>query len=75
MRVAYLGLGITGHAMAMNLAKAGYELTVWNRTPRKDLQGVKSAATPKEAVANADVVWICVSDTAAVAYDAVWAAP
>ena len=35
MRVAFMGLGIMGHAMATNLVKAGHEVTVWNRTPGK----------------------------------------
>ena len=39
MRVAFLGLGIMGHAMATNLVKAGHEVTVWNRTPGKLVEG------------------------------------
>src|SRR3954470_65707 len=66
MRVAFLGLGIMGHAMATNLAKAGHELTVWNRTPGKSVEGATTAANPAEAAKGAEVVWICVSDTAAV---------
>ena len=65
MRVAFLGLGIMGHAMAANLAKAGHEVTVWNRTPR-DVEGARTAASPAEAAKGADVVWMCVSDTNAV---------
>src|SRR5581483_2676777 len=66
MRVAFLGLGIMGHAMATNLAKAGHEVTVWNRTPGKSVEGAQSAGTPAEAAQGAEVVWLCVSDTAAV---------
>ena len=55
-----------GHAMATNLAKAGNEVTVWNRTPGKSVEGAKSAANPAEAAKGAEVVWMCVSDTAAV---------
>lgn len=66
MRVAFLGLGIMGHAMATNLVKAGHEVAVWNRTPGKQVEGARSAATPAEAAQNAEVVWLCVSDTAAV---------
>lgn len=66
MRVAFLGLGIMGHAMATNLVKAGHDLTVWNRTPGKTVEGAKSAANPAEAAQGAEVVWMCVSDTAAV---------
>jgi 3-hydroxyisobutyrate dehydrogenase/2-hydroxy-3-oxopropionate reductase len=64
MRVAFLGLGIMGRPMAANLVKAGHKVTVWNRTP-KSVEGAGTAATPADAAAKADVVWICVSDTAA----------
>ena len=66
MRVAFLGLGIMGHAMATNLAKAGHEVTVWNRTPGKLVEGAGIAPTPAAAAQGAEVVWMCVSDTAAV---------
>ena len=66
MRVAFLGLGIMGRPMAANLVKAGHEVTVWNRTPGKIVEGARAAATPAEAAQGAEVVWICVSDTAAV---------
>jgi 3-hydroxyisobutyrate dehydrogenase-like beta-hydroxyacid dehydrogenase len=66
MRVAFLGLGIMGRPMAANLIKAGHEVTVWNRTPGKTLDGARSAATPAEAAADKEVVWLCVSDTTAV---------
>jgi 3-hydroxyisobutyrate dehydrogenase-like beta-hydroxyacid dehydrogenase len=66
MRVAFLGLGIMGHAMASNLAKAGHEVTVWNRTPGKLVEGAGVAPTPAAAAQGAAVVWICVSDTDAV---------
>ncbi len=66
MRVAFLGLGIMGRPMAANLVKAGNEVTVWNRTPGRQVEGAQSAATPAEAVQNAEVVWMCVSDTKAV---------
>jgi len=66
MRVAFLGLGIMGGAMAANLTKAGHEVTVWNRTPGKQIEGARTANTPAEAAQGAEVVWLCVSDTAAV---------
>lgn len=66
MRIAFLGLGIMGKPMAQNLVKAGHELSVWNRTPGKKVDGAHSADTPKQAAKAADVVWLCVSDTAAV---------
>jgi len=66
MRVAFLGLGIMGRSMATNLAKAGHEVTTWNRTPGKEVEGARSAASPAEAARGAEVVWMCVSDTKAV---------
>ena len=66
MRVAFLGLGIMGQAMATNLVKAGHEVTVWNRTPGKLVEGAAVAQTPAAAAQGAEVVWMCVSDTAAV---------
>ena len=55
-----------GRAMATNLAKAGHEVTVWNRTAGKEVEAARVAATPAEAAQGAEVVWMCVSDTAAV---------
>src|SRR5437868_14308177 len=66
MRVAFLGLGIMGRSMAANLVKAGHEVAVWNRTPGKQVEGARVAATPAEAATGAEVVWMCVSDTQAV---------
>ena len=65
--VAFLGLGTMGAAMAANLARAGFAVTAWNRTPGRapDLAdlGVTTADSPAKAVADASVVVICVSDT------------
>jgi 3-hydroxyisobutyrate dehydrogenase/2-hydroxy-3-oxopropionate reductase len=66
MRVAFLGLGIMGGAMAQNLVKAGHEVKVWNRSAGKGVEGATSADTPAEAAKDAEVVWMCVSDTQAV---------
>ena len=66
MRVAFLGLGIMGRPMAASLVKAGHEVTVWNRTPGKVVEGAQSASSPAEAARGAEVVWMCVSDTKAV---------
>jgi len=52
--------------MAANLAKAGHEVAVWNRSSGKDVEGARSAASPKDAAKDVEVVWICVSDTKAV---------
>lgn len=66
MRIAFLGLGIMGQPMAANLVKAGHEVAVWNRSAGKAVEGARAAATPAEAARDAEVVWICVSDTKAV---------
>jgi len=63
MQVAFIGLGIMGHAMATNLVKAGHQVTVWNRTPGKLVEGAALAPTPAAAAQGAEVVWLCVSDT------------
>ena len=64
MRVAFLGLGIMGRPMASNLVKAGHEVTVWSRTAGKEVEGARSATSPADAARGAEVVWMCVSDTA-----------
>jgi 3-hydroxyisobutyrate dehydrogenase-like beta-hydroxyacid dehydrogenase len=66
MRVAFLGLGIMGQSMATNLVKAGHEVAVWNRSAGKQVEGARAAATPAEAAQGVGVVWMAVSDTAAV---------
>ena len=66
MRVAFLGLGIMGQSMAANLVKAGHEVTVWNRTPGKLVEGASVAPSPAAAAQGVEVIWLCVSDTDAV---------
>ncbi len=66
-KVAFLGLGVMGFPMAGHLAKAGHELTVFNRTRAKSeswvaKHGGKLGATPKDAVAGAEIVCACVGD-------------
>jgi 3-hydroxyisobutyrate dehydrogenase len=68
VRVGFVGLGTMGAAMAANLIRAGHQLTVWNRTPGRaaDLvaAGAAEAADPASVAAAAEVVVVCVSDTA-----------
>src|SRR5260370_1166639 len=66
MRVAFLGLGIMGRAMAASLEKGGHEVAVWNGTAGRSVKGAHSATSPADAAKDAEVVWMCVSDTAAV---------
>ncbi|MEO8137945.1 MAG: NAD(P)-dependent oxidoreductase [Betaproteobacteria bacterium] len=66
-KVAFIGLGVMGYPMAGHLAKAGYAVTVYNRTAAKAGQWVSahggaSAPTPKAAAAAADVVMMCVGN-------------
>lgn len=69
--VGFIGLGIMGSLQAMNLAKAGYELTVFNRTREKaeawvDENGGTVADTPREVADASDVVITMVVDGAQV---------
>ena len=69
-KVAFLGLGIMSQGMVSNLLKAGYPVTVWNRSPEKCApfvaQGAQLAHTPREAAQAADVILYCLADDAAV---------
>jgi 3-hydroxyisobutyrate dehydrogenase len=65
--VAFLGLGVMGYPMAGHLARAGHRVTVYNRTAAKAAgwakeYGGRSAATPREAAADADFVFACVGN-------------
>ena len=68
MRVAILGTGKMGGAMARRLEGAGHELTLWNRTrQRAEALGVgKVAATPAEAVESAEIAISMLTDPDAV---------
>ncbi|ETA51512.1 NAD(P)-dependent oxidoreductase [Ponticoccus alexandrii] len=66
-KVAFLGLGVMGYPMAGYLAKAGHEVTVYNRTAAKAdtwvaEHGGASAATPHEAASGAEFVMACVGN-------------
>ncbi len=68
MRVAILGTGKMGGAMAQRLKAAGHDLTLWNRTRERAaaLGAGKVAATPAEAAENAEVVLSILTDGDAV---------
>lgn len=70
MRLAVLGLGKMGHALAERLLDGDHELTVWNRTAHKgdDLvaRGAREEKTPARAVADAEAVFTSLADDAAV---------
>ena len=72
-RVAFIGLGVMGYPMAGHLAKAGHEITVYNRTTirakqwRQDFKmthGGHGAWTPARAADGASVVFACVGNDA-----------
>lgn len=67
MRVGFCGMGTMGAAMAANVARAGFPLTVWNRTAGRASGPVSAGATevgrPAEVAAASDIVVLCVSDT------------
>jgi 3-hydroxyisobutyrate dehydrogenase len=71
MKVAFIGMGTMGVGMALNILKAGHEVTVHNRTRDKETQvaeqGAGRAKSPKEAAQGAEIIVTMVSDTPDVA--------
>ena len=69
MRIAFLGLGKMGSALAHLLIKQGYEVAIWNRTASAAQslvdEGATLANTPKDAVVNVRIVFTMVHDDAA----------
>lgn len=69
-KIAYLGLGLMGQAMAVNLARAGLHVVGWNRTPGRPGQtallqaGGKVESALADAVAGAAVIFTCLGDIA-----------
>jgi 3-hydroxyisobutyrate dehydrogenase-like beta-hydroxyacid dehydrogenase len=68
--ISYLGLGTMGSGMASNLLKAGYQLTVWNRSAEKckpfARKGARVADTPADAARDVDLVIYMLSNDQAV---------
>jgi 3-hydroxyisobutyrate dehydrogenase-like beta-hydroxyacid dehydrogenase len=68
--ISYLGLGTMGSGMVANLLKAGYELTVWNRSAARcepfARKGARIADTPADAVQGVDLVIYILSNDQAV---------
>ena len=67
-RIGFVGLGIMGAPMALNLMKAGFSLKVYNRSDRPGAQqvveaGAVRAASPREAAEGSDVIVTIVTDT------------
>ncbi|XP_069129236.1 cytokine-like nuclear factor N-PAC [Argopecten irradians] len=69
-RIGFLGLGIMGQGMVMNLLRSGHEVTVWNRTALKCREFVKAGAlkgnNPAEVIQSCDITFSCVADSTAV---------
>ncbi|MET8155353.1 NAD(P)-binding domain-containing protein [Sphaerisporangium sp. NPDC005289] len=72
--IAFLGLGRMGVPMARRLVEAGHDVTTWNRTSRT-VPGARTAASPAEAVAEAELVITMLSDPPAVTHVLGLAAP
>jgi 3-hydroxyisobutyrate dehydrogenase-like beta-hydroxyacid dehydrogenase len=74
-KVGLIGLGLMGRPMGMNLIKAGYSLTVWNRTASRAEElvsaGAKLAKSPQEVAASSDFLLTIVSDPPALE-DVLW---
>ena len=68
--ISYLGLGTMGSGMASNLLKAGYKLSVWNRSAEKcepfARKGARVADTPADAVRDTELVMYSLSNEEAV---------
>jgi 3-hydroxyisobutyrate dehydrogenase-like beta-hydroxyacid dehydrogenase len=67
--VGFLGLGLMGSRMALNLKKKGFEVTVWNRSKARAQElaahGIHVADTPAQVAAAADAFCTCVADVPA----------
>lgn len=68
--IAFAGIGLMGLRMCHRLLAAGFPLTVWNRSPDKCAPlidaGARQASTPAELCATADIILLCLADTAVV---------
>ncbi len=66
MNVGLIGLGLMGRPMGLNLMKAGFSLTVWNRTRERAREfverGAATAASPRDVAAKSEVLITMVSD-------------
>ena len=67
MKVAFIGLGVMGFPMAGHLAKAGHEVSVFNRGPAKairwtEVHGGRAGATVAEAAEGCEIVALCVGN-------------
>jgi 2-hydroxy-3-oxopropionate reductase len=65
-KIGFIGLGLMGKPMALNLVKAGFHVAVWNRTASRADEvvaaGAKLGTSPREVAADADLLITIVSD-------------
>lgn len=66
LQLGWIGLGNMGIPMAQQLTGAGYPVTVYNRSKGKTVEGAATADSPAELIAKVDVVFLMVSDDAAI---------
>jgi 2-hydroxy-3-oxopropionate reductase len=69
-RIGFIGLGTMGRPMARNILKAGYPLIAYNRSPGRgrelEAEGATLYSSPRELAQRSDIVFVMVSDSAAV---------
>jgi 3-hydroxyisobutyrate dehydrogenase len=69
-KLGYLGLGMMGFPMSRRLVQAGHDVMVWNRSKAKAAAlvelGAKPATSPREMAERCDIIFMCVTDAAAV---------
>jgi len=69
-QLGYLGLGMMGFPMSRRLIEAGHEVTIWNRSAGKAKAlvdaGARLVASPREVANSASIIFMCVTDAAAV---------
>jgi len=69
-KLGYLGLGMMGFPMTRRLLEAGHDVAIWNRSPGKAAglvdAGARLAATPRDVASSASLIFMCLTDAAAV---------
>lgn len=69
-KLGYLGLGMMGFPMSRRLLNAGFDVAIWNRSAGKAKALIEAGATlaakPQEVATSASIIFMCVTDAAAV---------
>ena len=70
LRIGFIGMGLMGVPMSLRLRRAGFSISVWNRSPDKSEplkeHGVRVCEHLHELISDSDILMICVTDTGAV---------